>query len=353
MGEDRRQAEPEMDAPVTLQAEAGPLVARPRARGLPVAVAGTFIVAAILLFLTLNGRRGQAEAHSLVTPVAGAAPGQAAPPLETPPAAAEPLAPPTAPEPRPPVAPAAQAPPPGDALERRRAPMMVVDIPRPISAVADRASGADPKAADGSVDALAQQLGGGPAGPETAVAHRMGNLQFMIPQGAIIPAVLETGIDSDLPGYARAIVSRDVSGFDATTVLIPRGSRVIGRYRSATAQGQSRVFVIWSRIIRPDGASIQIASPAADALGRGGLSGEVDRHFFTRFSGSILLSVLNSGLAALGRRSSTEIAIGSSVQAGAVGQPDAIAPTIRVAQGETVRIFVARDLDFTGVGAAR
>ena len=109
----------------------------------------------------------------------------------------------------------------------------------------------------------------------------------------MIPAVLETALDSDLPGYTRAVVSRDVRGFDGSTVLIPRGSRLIGQYKSGVALGQSRVFVIWTRVIRPDGVSVQIGSPATDPLGRAGLDGKVDNHFFTRFGGSILLSVMN------------------------------------------------------------
>ena len=66
---------------------------------------------------------------------------------------------------------------------------------------------------------------------------------FIIAQGAVIPAVLETAINSDLPGYVRAVVSRDVSSFDGKNVLVPRGSRLVGQYRSGVALGQSRAFV--------------------------------------------------------------------------------------------------------------
>ena len=80
----------------------------------------------------------------------------------------------------------------------------------------------------------------------------------MIPQGAIIGAVMETALNSDLPGYARAVVSKDVLSFDGSTVLIPAGSRVIGEYNSGVAQGASRIFIVWSRLIRPDGVSIAL-----------------------------------------------------------------------------------------------
>jgi type IV secretion system protein VirB10 len=179
----------------------------------------------------------------------------------------------------------------------------------------------------------------------------------VIPQGSLIPAVLETALDSDLPGYARAVVSRDVTGFDGSTVLIPKGSRVIGEYRSAAAVGQTRAFVIWTRVIRPDGGSIQIASGGGDPLGRAGLAGKVDTHFFERFSGAVLLTVLNAGANAAAGVPSTEVVVGSggAATAGTASAfaPANIPPTIKVAQGAAVLIFVARDLDFTSVQGGR
>jgi type IV secretion system protein VirB10 len=148
----------------------------------------------------------------------------------------------------------------------------------------------------------------------------------VIAQGAMIPGVLETALNSDLPGFARAIVSRDVRSFDGSTVLIPRGSRVIGEYRSAVAQGQSRAFVIWTRVLRPDGVSIQI--------------------------GAILLSVISAGTQALVGAPSTEVVIGSSQAATGLATsasaffPTQIPPTIKAPQGTPIRIFVGRDLDF-------
>lgn len=194
--------------------------------------------------------------------------------------------------------------------------------------------------------------------PERARATALTNPAMTVPQGALVPGVLETALNSDLPGFARAVVSRDVRGFDGSTVLIPRGSRVIGQYKSGVAQGQSRAFIIWTRLIRADGASIQLASSGTDALGRAGLDGDVDRHFFQRFGGAILLSVLNAGVASLGEQPSTQVVIGSSSQATGLAatavSPTDISPTIKVPQGSPIRIFVARDLDFSAVqGAVR
>ena len=206
-----------------------------------------------------------------------------------------------------------------------------------------------------SDEQFAERVGAGE--PEKSRATLLRNTQQTIPQGAMIPGVLETALNSDLPGYARAVVSRDVRGFDGSTVLVPRGSRVIGQYKSAVSQGQSRAFVIWTRIIRPDGASIQIASSGTDPLGRAGLEGTVDRHFFERFGGAVLLSVINAGVASLARAPSTQVVIGSNTDAASLGasalQPTTISPTIKVPQGSPIRIFVARDLDFSPVGAAK
>ncbi|MGH1557271.1 TrbI/VirB10 family protein [Caulobacter segnis] len=93
---------------------------------------------------------------------------------------------------------------------------------------------------------------------EPAKATAMRDSDAVIPQGAVIPAVMETAINSDLPGLARAMVTRDIKSFDGQVVLIPRGSQVIDQYRSGVAMGASRVFVIWTQVIRPDGVSIQL-----------------------------------------------------------------------------------------------
>lgn len=356
---------------------AEPVVARTEGGPPPVVVAGGFGALAIALFLVLNGQR-EAEARSLVTPTADGALMAPAPPLQLP----EAVAPPAAPAPQPTfVAPLPPAPAPlplapsapmvDSGLERRKAPAVVVDLGSggrammlaqaavPNAAVAASAQAPASQQAEPLVPttveaATAQMRLGGGGGENAAMAVPAGNLGLMVPQGAVIPAVLETAINSDLPGFTRAVVSRDVYSFDGRNVLIPRGSRLIGQYRSAVSLGQSRAFVIWSRVVRPDGVSVQIGSPGTDELGRGGLTGEVDRHFFSRFGGSILLSVLNAGVAAIGGTPSTQIAIGSPSQANAAASAvqtgDNIVPTIKVAQGEGVRIFVARDLDFSAVG---
>lgn len=183
-------------------------------------------------------------------------------------------------------------------------------------------------------------------------AGALANRATTVVQGSLIPAVLESALDSTRAGFARAIVSRNVYSFDGSRVLVPKGSRLIGEYESSTATGQNRALVIWSRLIRPDGATIAIASPVADTLGRTGVRARVDTHFFERFGGAILQSALNVGsnLAARAVDSPTVIALPGSFSGGVqTVQPSQVTPTLTVRPGTSISVFVARDLDFTGV----
>ena len=192
----------------------------------------------------------------------------------------------------------------------------------------------------------------------TVFASQLRDTKLIVPQGTVVPAILETGINSDLPGFVRAVVSRDVHGFDGTTVLIPRGSKLIGQYRSAVAAGYSRAFVVWSRLLTPDAVSVDSGSPATDPLGRGGIDGESNSHFLQRFGAAILMSVLTAGLDAAVNsatpQNTTAIVIGTPQQANnvaaiALQKYIDVPTTITVPQGTPVRVFVARDLDFSAV----
>jgi len=192
----------------------------------------------------------------------------------------------------------------------------------------------------------------GTAGGGAASATASFNPATTIAQGTLIPAVLETAIDTDVPGYARAVVSADVRGFDGTRVLVPRSSRLVGQYKSGLQAGQRRVYVIWTRLIRPDGVSVNIGSPATGYAGESGLGGQVNTHFFERFGSAMLLTVMG-GLSAIGSNGTSVVIAGGgqSAAAAAVGQTGQIGPTIRVHPGEPVRVFTARDLDFAKASA--
>lgn len=237
------------------------------------------------------------------------------------------------------------------AAERLKSPAIVVDLTKVAAANApvDAKPGDRPGDGVSAEDRFADRVAQAENRPARAV--RINGTTDIVPQGAIIAGVLETAINSDLPGYVRAVVSRDVAGFDGRKILIPRGSRLIGQYRSGLAAGQSRAFIIWSRLMRPDGVSIQLGSPATDQLGRAGLAGSVNSHFLKRFGSAILLSVVQAGLASLQRTANTIVVQSAqdaqNVASVALSRDINIPPTIKVPQGSPIRIFTARDLDFS------
>jgi type IV secretion system protein VirB10 len=183
--------------------------------------------------------------------------------------------------------------------------------------------------------------------------HKLDHPGQVITQGSVIPAVLETALNSDLPGYARALVSSDVRSFDGSRVLIPRGSRLVGQYKSAPQTGQTRMLIIWTRLLRPDGTSIQLASPVTDSIGEAGLTGKVDNHYLQRYGSAILLSVISGVASGLGGANNNTIVVGttsqtSNVASVALQDNIKIPPTVRLMQGAAIQVFVARDLDFSG-----
>lgn len=121
-------------------------------------------------------------------------------------------------------------------------------------------------------------------------ATMVGDPRFVILQGHMIDAVLETAINSDMPGVLRAIVSRDVYAEAGDYVLIPKGSRLIGSYFFDSAAKSLRVNISWSRVILPHGIDIQINSGGTDELGRNGISGVVDHKVGTVLTSTILLA---------------------------------------------------------------
>lgn len=183
-------------------------------------------------------------------------------------------------------------------------------------------------------------------------AGRLLNPSYTVPQGAVLAAVLETALDSTRAGAVRAIISRDVMSFDGSRVLIPRGSRLYGEYSSEVGRGQKRALVNWTRLTRPDAVIVNLNSPAADPLGRAGIEGDLDTHFFDRFGSAILQSVLDIGVGVATRAASDDavvVALPGSTQNITGVPPEQITPTLKVKQGTSVSVFVARDLDFSRV----
>jgi type IV secretion system protein VirB10 len=179
--------------------------------------------------------------------------------------------------------------------------------------------------------------------------------RLLLPKGAFIDCTLETAIDSTLPGMTTCITATDTFGVDGSTVLIERGSKLVGETRGQVTQGQSRLFVLWTEARTPTGVIVPLESPGTDELGRSGLSGNVNRHFFQRFGAAILISVVNGAVQAASSRDSGGTVIynpsagSSDVLTEVLRSTVSIPPTITKNQGDRIQIFVARDLDFRSV----
>lgn len=261
---------------------------------------------------------------------------------------AQPVAPPVpAPDPAPaPVLSAMPGAQPGFAANPYNNPTVVFDassLPVPIAAVTPATPGGS--TVSSSAGDFASRVGG--VGGGTAKAARQFDPQTTISQGTLIPAVLETAINTDVPGFVRAVVSQDVRSYDGTRVLLPRSSRLVGQYQSGLQAGQKRAYVIWTRAIRPDGITVDLASPATDFSGMTGLPGDVNTHFFKRFGSAMLLSVIGGLSAFAGGGTAVVLGGGQTAASTALQQDGQIAPTVRVRQGEPIRVFTARDLDFS------
>ena len=212
----------------------------------------------------------------------------------------------------------------------------------------------------------------------TVKATEVNNLNRTILQGKIVNAVLETAINTDIPGMLRAIVTRDVYAEQGIDIMIPKGSRLIGKYASEVKGGQTRVAVIWDRLIRPDGIDIEIASAGVDQLGRTGVAGTVYDHFWRKIGNAFLVSYVVPVAAAEAAKKATNTKSSdnkktenpdgstttttsgdpvaqaitestkqfSDITKGMIQDSFSTKPTITVNQGTIVNILVQKDLVF-------
>jgi type IV secretion system protein VirB10 len=179
--------------------------------------------------------------------------------------------------------------------------------------------------------------------------------RLLLPKGAFIDCTLETAIDSTLPGMTTCVMATDTFGVDGEVVLMERGTKLVGETRGQVQQGSARVFVLWNEARTPAGVIVPLASPGADEMGRSGLPGTVDRHFWERFGAAILISVIDGVVQAAASPShgnGTVIVNPSATQdvvtevlKGTINIP----PTVVKHQGDRIQVLVARDLDFRSV----
>ena len=187
--------------------------------------------------------------------------------------------------------------------------------------------------------------------------------EYQIMAGTVLPAMMVTEINSDLPGEILGQVSRNIYDSQQRHLLIPRGTRVIGRYDSQVALGQSRVLIAWTRLIFPDGRSLSLPGlPTQDLRGAAGLRSRVDNHYGRLYGQAILLSIIGAGAQLSQPQQSTVFVPPSAgqVAAGALGQELSqvsmetirrnmdVRPTLQVRPGTPFYIILERDLILEG-----
>lgn len=229
----------------------------------------------------------------------------------------------------------------------------VTDIPEPTGFVTAGAAGDHPTPGARNLSNLLH-----PAVVATARAEVLPTQRLLLPKGAFIDCTLETAIDSTLPGLTTCITPVDTYSADGTVVLLERGTKLIGETHGDVQQGSSRIFVLWTEARTPLGVIVPLASPGTDELGRSGLPGDANHHFFERFGAAILVSVIDGAMqtAANSRSGGSS---GSTIVMNPSGTQDvltevlrntiSIPPTVSKPQGDRIEILVARDLDFRSV----
>lgn len=187
----------------------------------------------------------------------------------------------------------------------------------------------------------------------TATARMIGDRNYLVTAGAIIPCTLQTAMDSSVPGYTVCIIPRDVYSDNGRVVLLEKGTRVFGEYQGGLQRGQNRLFAMWTRAVTPRGVAIDINSPASDPLGRAGITGKIDRFFWQRFGAALLFSVLDAGGQIAGQsvspQGSTVFQTPGDTTSQVLQDTQQIRPIVRVNQGTELAITVAKDFDFAQV----
>ncbi|MCF3948256.1 type IV secretion system protein VirB10 [Acidiphilium iwatense] len=192
----------------------------------------------------------------------------------------------------------------------------------------------------------------------TASAHLIAHPNFTIAAGTIIPCTLQTAIDSGLPGFVKCVLPQPVRSMTGSVTLLDKGTQVMGEIQQGLIQGQDRLFILWTRAVTPQNIAVQLSSPAAGALGKAGISGAVNNHFFERFGAAIMLSIIGGSLQAASNAAQNGTGNSyfeylnsntSQIANTALQSTINIPPTLTRNQGANVSIFVARDLNFSKV----
>lgn len=198
-------------------------------------------------------------------------------------------------------------------------------------------------------------------GWETARASDLEDISNTIVQGTIITAVLETAINTELPGNIQAQVMTPVFSYDGQNILMPKGTKLIGTYNPKISIAQKRVLIAWNRAITPEGKTVSLAGTGVDRLGRGGQEGNVDTRFFQRFGTAVLITSIAAIPSFLANDDTSGNTGASAANDVAQDVSDdlkdatedvleeylSLPPIIRVPQGTLMNVLVNQDLVFS------
>ncbi|MEN1941072.1 TrbI/VirB10 family protein [Luteimonas sp. MJ246] len=360
-----RQAAPDLDAAApVLRAEDVQRLNR-KALGFLAGIVLLLVLAIFAMMRAMGGDRDAAAAPREQAVVIPELPRVAEP--STVPAPDLPLA--LVPEP---VSPVSTVPP--SAMLPRTVPGFPPSLPAPGASLVDRrsAGGEATSSSDPYMQAMLAGLPGteaapppGPAQAATA-ARPITRPESLLVRGTYIRCVLETRIVTDVPGYTSCIVTEPVYSINGRRLLLPKGSKVLGRY-DAEPRGP-RVAVVWDRITTPTGIDISMASPGVDGLGGAGHPGRYSAHWGSRIGSALLVSLISD---AFKYAAAEEGPVGTMVgEGGVVVQSpyesttartlERLAnqaldarrpPTVTIQHGTLLNVYVARDVDFSAVVA--
>lgn len=190
-------------------------------------------------------------------------------------------------------------------------------------------------------------------------AGMMPNRNLLLAKGTFIDCILETKLDTTVPGMTSCVLPKDIYSANGKVLLLEKGSKAIGEYKGAVENGLNRIFVLWTQIQTPKGVRINLDSPATDSLGGAGMAGDIDFHWWARFGNALLFTLVQDAFE-FGMTKQTENNGGvnyyqnsedgmKEIIREAMRQSGNIPPTLTKNQGERVGIFVARDVDFSSV----
>lgn len=222
---------------------------------------------------------------------------------------------------------------------------------RPGGTAGTGAAGANPQ---GSLGSLLT-----PSSTPMVQAGMLGDRNMILPKGRTIDCVMSMRLVNEVAGMASCVLTQNVYSDNGRVVLLERGAEATGEYVAAMAQGQRRLFVLWTRIKSPEGVVINLNSPAADALGTSGMDGYVDNHWWERIGAAFMLSMVKDAVAYAAAPSGSGAVYQNSSQTSegmatkVLESTINIKPTLYKNQGDRGSIYVARDLDFGTVYALK